>query len=157
MSRIRNTGFPDPWHFNTDADPWIRCTTLRIRIQPLIRILLINFFSFFQFQDAQKKDVIFQVFWLITYSRYFYIQIRITNTDPNPEEPNKYGSESTTLIFRKYGNEVTDLMMLKTSTLPPKISRHEALLYIPSETCGSKKNLYNCRKNKVCDLKKKNL
>jgi hypothetical protein len=56
-------------------------------------------------------------------------------------------------ILRKYGKEVTDLMMLKTSTLPPKISRHEALLYIPSETCGSK-NIFIIAERTKCDFLK---
>jgi hypothetical protein len=94
--------FPDPWRFNTDPDSWIRCNTLRIRIQPPTRILLFSSVSY----KTPKKEMIFQVLWLITYSRYIYIRIRIINTDPNPGEPNQCGSGSTTLILRKYGNEV---------------------------------------------------
>ncbi len=143
MTRIRNTGFPNPWRFTMDPDPWPQYTTLRIRFQPRIRILLISSVSF-------KTP---KFFWLITYRRYNYIRIRIANTDPNPGEPNQCGSESTRLILRQYRKEVTDLMMLKTSTLPPKISKHEALLYIPSETCRSKHFFYNCRQKK-CDFLK---
>ncbi len=138
MSRTRNTGFPNPWCFNTDPDPWIRFTTLRIRIQP--RILPISWVSF----KTPKKRNDFPSFLA------YYLQEVHLYPDPHCQ----YGSKSKRAksmririrILRKYryGKEVTDLMMLKTSTLPPKISRHEALLYIPSETCGSK-HFYTCR------------